>query len=248
MRGISVVAITIVLMLLSACSGGPPLTDGQAKDLMQSYLDRFSRTELWLGQISFVREGTIDPRNGREQLSKYALYKAYAELGLLFLDSDQDLSSGFTGWNDFLALSQSGVQRRANVLLPDGAGEGGQSGTLLDAAGQPVSKHESDYNRIQFVVTTQTVDAIVSNDRLRTATEEYRQVIGTHTLKIDPRVEAAWRVMVNDHYGEKRRFRALLKFDPITKEWKLEQLDEGDRDSDFGTSTVPNMVRQIDAR
>lgn len=248
MKSGAVVASVAFLMLSVGCSNGPALPDGQAKELMQSFLNRLSRMELWLGNISFVREGTIDPQKGREPLSKYALYRAYAELGLLFLDSDQDLSSGFTGWNDFFALSQSGVQRRANVLLPDGAGEGGQSGTVLNDAGQPVSKHVGEYNRIQFVVTTQTVDAIVSNDRLRTATDEYRQIVGTHSLKIDERIEAAWRAMANDRYGEKRRFRALLKFDPITKVWKVERFDEGDRDRDFGMSSVPERVREIDAR
>lgn len=243
----AIVGASALLMFSFGCSNGPALSDADAKGLIGSFLNSRSRAELWFGNMNFVREGSIYPRNGREPLRKYALYKAYADLGLVYLDSDQDLSSRFTGWNDFFSLSQSGVQRRANVLLPDGAGEGGQSGTLLNEQGKPVSKHDGEYNRISFDVLTPTVELIVSNDRLHNATDEYRQVIGTHAVRIDNRIEAAWRTMTNDQYGERRRFRALLKHDAITKEWRVERFDEGDRDGDFGTSSVPERVREIGA-
>ncbi|HYB93810.1 MAG TPA: hypothetical protein VEC39_02480 [Vicinamibacterales bacterium] len=235
----------LAAVLATGCSRGPALSDADAKAIVASHFDSESKVILYFGQLRFIREGVANPLKGTDTLRRYPLYKAFADLGLVFLDGNRDLSQQFTGWNDFFSLTQSGVQRTANVLLPDGAGEGGPSGTLLNSEFKPVSKHDGGYVGISFDVLTYSVDSIVSNQHIRTTTDDYRQIIGTHSIQFDKRIEKAVRELFDDHYGEPRRFRLLVKFDPIMKSWRLEKFDQGNREGDFGTSSVPDTIRAL---
>ncbi len=91
------------------------------------------KEEVWLfnlGPTQFRRGNSSGP--GYTMNSRYPWYRAIAEKGLLTLEHERDLSGGFTGWDDFFALTQAGVQRTATVVLtPEGAKIGSHQDAIL---------------------------------------------------------------------------------------------------------------------
>ncbi|HVL69458.1 MAG TPA: peptidylprolyl isomerase [Vicinamibacterales bacterium] len=165
-------------------------------------------------------------------LNRYPLYRAMADGGLLALFDERDLSGSFTGWGDFLALTQAGVQRTATVgLTPKGQALG--------------SVHKvSGCDLVTFVIGGHRISAIVSNEPLEVNGERFRIVQGTHVFDIKPEFRDVLAAAGEPTFSD-RRFRALLKFDAFDSRWKLQVADVGPREIDFQSQQVPAALASL---
>lgn len=219
--------------MIGACAGNSStgLRDATVAEILQQAWGQPSLL-LNLGEVQFRRgnaySATFAP------VSEYPMYQAVAAMGLVRLERERDLTASFTGWDDWSALTQTGVQRVASVaLLP----EGEKLATI-----HPVK--DSDRRFVTFVVGAYAIERVVSIEPLEINSERYSQVLGTHTFDLKSEWREAWVKGGNPDYRE-RRFRALLKFDPIESKWRLQATDIGPKEADFPTATVPSAIASL---
>ena len=215
---------------LGACAGGASsgLRDSAASEILHEAWGQ-PTVQLNLGEVQFRRgdeySGTFAP------MTVYPMYQAAATMKLIRLEQERDLSASFTGWNDWFALTQAGVQRVATVtLLP-----GGEKVATV----HPIKGSSRQF--VTFVVGTYDIERVISIEPLEINGERYSQVIGTHILALEPEWRGVWAKSGNADYRE-RRFRALLKHDPIESKWRLQASDIGPRETDFPTAMVPRAI------
>lgn len=232
-RYVKLLVVLLPLGSFAACSSDSPtnLTDGTAAAVLQEAWKEEVKLFL-LGPIQFRRGNSSGP--GYAMLSDYPLYRSVTEKGLLRLDDERDLSGSFTGWNDFFALTQSGVQRTATVALTD---QGAKLGSV-----RKVGDTEREF--VTFVVGTYRIDKIVSNEAVDLNGEKFRVVLGTHFFDVKTEYGDALAAAKVPTYRD-RRFRALLKYDAFESKWKLRVADVGPREVDFQSQNVPTTLAQL---
>jgi len=223
-----------LMVTLGACSSNTSsrLREGAAAEVIRESWGQ-PRLMLILGEVQFRRGDA--PSTTFAPLTAYPMYQAVAAMGLVRLERERDLSASFTGWSDFWSLTQAGVQRLATVvLLPQGE----KIGTII----HPFKN--SDRRLITFVVGASSIERVISVEPLEINGEHYSQVLGTHTFDLKPEWRDAWVKGGNPEY-RLRRFRALLKYDPIESKWRLQATDIGPRESDFPTARVPSAIARL---
>ena len=225
--------VGLFLLCLVACSSDGPsnLRDGTAKSVLQEAWKEELRV-FKLGSIQFRRGNSSGP--GYDMLSSYPRYRALANKGLLKLENDRDLSGNFTGWNDFFALTQSGVQRTSTVVLTP---EGAKIGTVHQVA-------NTEGKFVTFIFGGYRIEKIVSNEAVDMNGDKYRVVLGTHVFEVRPEFLDVMTQAGEPTFRD-RRFRALLKYDAFDSKWKLQISDVGPRDVDFQSQNVPTRLAQL---
>jgi len=221
----------VVALIATACADGPTrLRDGTARAQLQKLIGTELEAIVFLGEVRFYREGMPN-------MSMYKLTAALAKKGLVRLDNDRDLSGKFTGWDDFLALTQTGVQRVASVALTP---EGAKLGTLERVEG--ADKTISEY--VTFALGRATVESVVSNESVEVADVKYRVIMGTYSYELLPDFRE-WYTQSDVPDFRDSRIRALLKWDPFKSEWEYQTSDSGPRDGDFTSETVPRTLAKL---
>lgn len=220
----------VVALIATACADGPTrLRDGTARAQLQKMIG-MEKATVFLGEVRFYRAGVPN-------MPMYRLTAALAKKGLLRIDNDRDLSGKFTGWDDFLALTQSGVQRVASVALTP---EGAKLGTLERVEG--ADKTISEY--VTFVLGRATVENVVSNESVEVADGKYRVVMATYSFDLLPEFREVYTQSGFQYYRDSR-IRALLKWDPFKSEWESQGYDIGPRDGDFTSEYVPTTLAKL---
>lgn len=236
MRAGRMAAIFVTLGLgLGGCSSGGPqnLRDSTAATLIQNYLDGYDVIVANLGVVEFrrgnVSSGTFD------RYAMYPMYQSLAAMGLIRLEDERDLASGFTGWGDFLALSQNGVQRVATVTLTP---QGERTGTVRNV-------QNSDRRFVVFVGGNYTVDDVVSNDEISANADKYRVILATCRLQVKLGWDDVWAKRGRPAYQD-RRTRILLKYDAFQQSWQPTGIfDIGPRDAAFESEDVPAALARL---
>ena len=186
---------------------------------------------LVLGEVKFV-DGMTDLSGNRVALRLLPLYRAFAQKGFISLSDERDLTSNFGGWDDWFQLSQAGVRRTAKVVLTDA---GRAAGDLKESGSRQV---------LWVGLGRAEVSEIVADDSMNSGVDRYRIVMGLHTFDIPEDLRAAYQQAV-DTLGQERRFKALLKYDPFEKQWRIEAADYSNRHDDFATHTVDDRTGVI---
>lgn len=225
--------IAASVFLAVACSRDPArLTDGAAADVFLSEYGKEHIQQITLGPLAFRTQDSESPAD--TSISVYPLYQSFAKAGLIALENERDLSTGFSGWSDFLAQAQQGVQRVANVKLTEA---GAKLGKLQDV-------RIGDNSFVNFVVGEYEVEKIITNELIDINGEKYRVILGTHVFNVNPALSDAV-AQTRIPTDRDRRFRALLKYDAVTSKWKMEGADSSRRDTDFSSKIVPAMVANL---
>lgn len=218
----------LVAVSLAACSSDGPnsLRDSSAMAVLQE--------DAWSRDIRAFKLGAVQFRRGDPDGPPYAMYRELAERGLLHLENERDLSAGFTGWNDFFALTQAGVQRTATVSLTP---EGKRIGSHQNAG--------SANEHVTFLFSRNEVEKVVSNEGLDINGDKYRVIQGTYNLEPTSDLFIAVMESFGVDMSRERRFRALLKYDVFDTKWKLQVSDDGLREGDFWSQRVPSALAEL---
>lgn len=237
MRYVCVTASVAAVGLLLSCSGSRETgNNSQMKAAIES---AWNATNLGFvtGEVRFIDVGMAgrrpDASKGEDALSELPLYRAFAAKGLLKITAERDLTSRFSGWNDWFELTQSGVRRTARITLTE---KGRQTGEV---------RKVGDVEELFLRLGEAKIEDIVANDALVLGADRYRVVLGTHTFDIPEDVAAAYVQARNDRLGRERRFKALLKYDPFEKEWKFLGADLGPRTGVFETDHVDTALAML---
>jgi hypothetical protein len=224
--------LPFLVIALTGCSSGPSMPDAAIKELLERNWTSMSDIPFQLGEVHFVAEDR--PQKVKQAaIRDYPLYIAYRDAGVLEIAGDRDLTRDFTGWNDFLSLSQNGVRRVATIKVT--------------AKGRRIAQIVNDQVVLLRPPVKYQVDTVVSNEALRIGADPYRIAIGlfTRTMDSTDNVAKAWMAIYGDSFGDKRRFRVLLKFDIIAKSWGVSALDVGAASYDFPTDNVGKRVASL---
>lgn len=217
------------VLSLSACASDSAtnLRNSTAATVVQEYLNAYDLLLVKLGQVEFRRGNESGP--GFDRLDTYPMYKAVEKMGLVKIENDRDLTGQFSGWNDFMALTQKGVQRLATISLTT---EGQRTGNVRD-------------HFVTFVGGSYVVENIVSNEAVESTGEKYRVVSATYRLDLKPEWREAWVAEGHGDYPD-RRIRILLQYDQFAAKWGPTTIfDRGPRELGFSSEAVPRALARL---
>jgi hypothetical protein len=184
------------------------------------------------------RQGNLSSET-QGALSDYSMYQAVARMKLIQFENDRDDSEDFSPTDDVFPLAQNGVPKHLRVSLTS---EGEKVATIHKIK-------NSDLRLAVFQCGEYRIDKITSNKPLQIYGEKYgnyRAVLGTHIFESNPEFREVCRKHSEAGIRE-RRFRTVLKHDPIPDTWNLEASDVGPREFDFESSNVPLLVAKLRA-
>ena len=236
-------AVLFALLLASYGCGQEQyaLSDSQAKDLFEKiWATQFQ--VLPLGQLSAIggpAASLRQPNRQQGEVSQEDLsrIRVLDQMGVVKLTVLQDLSKGFTNWNDWMALTQSGIQIRFAVAPT------AQAKALQCSAGQRalVAKIYGNREGLCVLPGVATVERIVSNEARVIGADHYRVVMGNHTWESTPIVAEVER-REGKQQSRERKFMVALKYDPFSSEWKTVAIDLADHDKEFSTHSVSTLL------
>jgi hypothetical protein len=184
MRYVSVTASVAAVGLLLSCSGSRETgNNSQMKAAIES---AWNATNLGFvtSEVRFIDVGMAgrrpDASKGEDAISELPLYRAFAAKGLLTITAERDLTSRFSGWNDWLQLTQSGVRLTARITLTE---KGRQTGEV---------RKVGDVEELFLRLGEAKIEDIVANDALVLGADRYRIVLGTHTFVPAPARKATF--------------------------------------------------------
>lgn len=237
MRYVPAVVSLIAVGALLSCSGANET--GSDREMKAAIESAWNGPALGLvtGEVRFIGGGFLgrqpDVSKREDALSELPLYRAFSARGFITVTDERDLTSGFTGWDDWLQLTQSGVRRTARVTLTDRGRHSGNVETV------------GDVEVLRLRVGTAKIEEIVANDLLEIGADRYRVVLGTHTFDIPEDIAQAYAEARGDQLGRERRFKALLKYDPFEETWTYLGADLGPRAGSFATDHVDQALAQL---
>jgi hypothetical protein len=228
-----------MVVAVSACTPSAWRIDERSLlALLEESLGTKIAVGLFLDAVQFRRDGSPTELVAGS-LGKYPVYRAFSDQGLIILNQERDLSAGFSGWNDWLKLTQAGVQRTAWVTLTVEGSKRGQSMPFLDTG-----RYVAYFDIIQY-----RLGDVLSNELHEINGEAYRVVVGIHSLEwigvgTVPSIREA---LIKDGYAGylDGRHRVLIKYDPIASRWRLLRSDRGPKELDFQTDNVPTALSEL---
>jgi len=223
--------VPVFALAWGGCSAPGSLSNREAGAVIERLWNN-ADVGLVLGHVTFVSAGP-DTSKGRDSVREWPVYEAFARNGVLTVQNVRDLTGQFTGWNDFLALTQGDVRKTATVAATE---HGKSKGTI---------KRVGDFDELWIKVASTKVESIAANDEDVVGTDKYRVVVGTHTYSVPDEMSAAFETARGWDHVPERRFKVLLKFDPIDKDWKMVTADIGKRSEDFHTNQVSQMLQSL---
>jgi hypothetical protein len=223
-----------IILAIPACSSDNPtgLRDTKAAAIIQERWNEAAGILTNLGPVRFRQSDiSFEPH---APISEYPMYQASARMRLIKLENVFEAAGA-----DRIALTPAGVPQSLTVSLTP---EGEKFATIRNVK-------NSRLRFAAFQCGEYRVETIISNQPLQIYGDKsarYRAVLGTHVFELKPE----FREMCLAH-GEsdprERRFRALLKHDPLLDKWSLEVSDVGPREADFESSNVPLMLAKLRA-
>jgi hypothetical protein len=231
------IALLMLAVSLGGCSpdSATNLRDATASAVVQDYLNRYDVILVSLGPMEF-RRGNWSAADFAP-VEKYEMYKALASMGLIKLDDERDLSAGFTGWSDWLVLTQNGVQRTATVSL---TAEGGR-------AGEVSAVRNSDRQIVSFRAGSYVIDDVVSNEEASGGVDRYRIVQASYRLSIKQGWRDVWIKAGKAEFPD-GRVRIVLKYNPFDAKWQPTTIfDIGPMTGAFASENVPSGIASLRA-
>jgi hypothetical protein len=238
MRSLAFNLVALLALGASACgtgAAGDTLRDNAAAAVLQEAW-KSATVHAFLGPLQFRHDPLNQYSNAKDEpcydyFRRYPVYQTLASKGLLTLSDERNLTGAFTGWQDFYALTQKGVQRTATIALTP---EGTKTGSTSTSGAKKCPL-------VSFETGTYRIEKIVSNQPLEINGDKYQIVMGTHTFEM--KQEFADVLAASGETTDRdRRFRALIKYDPFDTKWKLQMADVGRRDLEFPSDIVPRVV------
>jgi hypothetical protein len=229
-------SLSLVLATFPGCNSSkqtlPQLSDSQAIELIQLHWKESRPLRVHLGTFEITKD---EFDISKQRLPKYTLdsYKAWEQVGLIKIETQKDLSSGFTGWDDWNKLFVEGVQSVAYIRATE--------------KGMPMGAEVKDPDLGPSLLIIPegelSIDNIIKNESMRIGLDDYRAVFGIYTADYTP--------VVRDYYEKSDRtterenkFKALLEFDPFLAKWNVIATDEAGLSQPFRTNTVNYWLRQ----
>ena len=205
------------LLALGAASCGAPVSNVNA-DVHAAIEQAWSRPTvgLVLGNVRFVEPGA----------------------GVLRADvsKGEDLRSELPIYRAAAANQLITLSEDQGVFVVAATDSGRRRGTLAKV---------DNTDELLVRINTARIETIVANDSLMAGEDQYRIVQGTYTYDIDDDFKAAYVEARGDRLPRERRFKALLKYDPIVPGWAYLMADAGPRTGEFATPLVDRAVAQL---
>lgn len=239
-----------ILLAGSTVSFGADLSDASAKHFLEDFFNKHDIAIIG-GPVTVVTDDfPRDVRNSRIPTAEFNQYKAWEKLGILHIETAQDLTGKFAGWKDWNALTQEGVRTRVYVTATE-------KGWLfiswpnkgLDANwAKELAAKLSKEQRSSLTTTTgvKRVTRIVRNEQKKTGADEYRVVMGLYSAQWRPEV-VQHRLLLGTKLAEKRKFIVLLKHDPFASTWKAIAADHANENEEFHSKNVDSTLRKLSA-
>jgi hypothetical protein len=181
----------------------------------------------------------IDNKNQRISTATFEEYKAWEKLGILNIETVQELARNSSGWKDWYALTQEGVRARINVTATE------KGWHFL------IWPNRSPYDRSKgylFATTSgvKRVTRIVQNEQKKAGADEYRIVMGLLFAQWRPEVVQK-NSLLGNKLSEKRKFIVLLKHDPFASTWKHITADHANENEEFLSKNVDSELLRLRA-
>jgi hypothetical protein len=208
----------------------PQLTDEEAKEIIQTKWKDRRHFNVYLGTFEATKS-EYNPSEHRLTKATVENYKTWEEAGFIRIKLKQDLTSGFSGWENWNKLWSEGVESVVEVE-PTEKGK-----TLL------VSEKEGP-SMLRIPEGNFLVDKVVKNEPIRIGIYDYRVVFGTYTADYSPEAQMYYEKSKRV-FGKDNKFKALLSFDPFKAEWSVITYDTSTLDNSFGSNSVDAWLKRL---
>lgn len=203
------------VLLCCSCGGKFSLSDSNARQLIEPLLNKSQGQRFEMGEISVftaIHASTTRPNPSKREITLDTLpyYRAMETLGLVQFEKFKDLTKAFTGWNDFLTVSQNGYGIQFTVLPTD---KGQKLYSCSTVAGEKLALCFKEKAEIK---------SVVRNEVISKPPATYRTVLGEVALTRDEMfvdvIQKATGRKLPVHYAMK--YEAVLVYDEFSKAWK----------------------------
>lgn len=240
-KQLQIPGIIVVGIFLAACGTDPlALSDSEAKKRIAQIFGG-SMEFVPLGHLSAVRDAIggrqLDRGKGEISLAEFKNLRTWEQVGIVKIADVQDLSNGFTGWNNWFALTQSGTQIR---FL---ASEGPKAGEFhcTDSVRTWVRKYWGETTVLCVPQGEKTMGKIVQNERHDVGADHYRVVTGTYVYNASP-IYSEYLKTAGKRKTMDVRFIVALKYDPFSSIWNMATVDTAEGDAEFRTQNVRSLL------
>jgi hypothetical protein len=221
------------LLWLASCSdkGGSPssLSDKEAKRIL---LDSWNQPSIGIAlgniQVAHGLSGRRDPANRLFNQEDMHHLGIWADVGIISLKIQKDLTQEEFSWDNWNRLTQGGVAQEVSVSLTE--------------LGKKLNESK-DSSVLMFPEARFTIEKITSKEFKEVDFDKYCLITGLHKADYIPAVKDAIKRLSSQEISEERKFRVLYKYDPIESKWTLAAFDiTPNRDSQFTTNNVKNTL------
>jgi hypothetical protein len=223
----------LLLFLCASCAGAAdkkdPLSDAEAKTAIEQQWKSLAVLAIPVGKVA-ISHGLTEERNPAQRRfnqKDLSVFKAWQAAGLVQVRELKNLTKEFTGWDDWLKLTQGGVGSEIQILLTE-QGRKANTSTNTDIAQIPQGS---------FRITK-----ITSNEERERDFDRYCLVTGFHQAEWTAEFKQIMRQLNQPVPAESRKFRALFKFDKFANRWKLITSDNADAEGEFTSNTVQEAL------
>jgi hypothetical protein len=238
---------TVIILFACCCCGqtSQTLSDGEAKIRIEKYWEAGDLLMFPLGQLTVIGGLGVSPdrkiAESKRELDRggFVSMQIFEQMGIVAISQQEDLTKRFTTWENWLSMTQNGVQARI-IAKP-----GPQAGAChCDEQQQAAAmKVYGDTNVLCISKGHATIEKIVQNEARTVGVDHYRAVLGTHVWTASPIMQEFYRRAGQPQKAE-RKFMAALKYDPFDSEWHVVAQDIADRDATFLTRNVNDLLAQ----
>jgi hypothetical protein len=241
----------LLFFSFTGCAGKLALSDREAAQQIQEYWHRnpWFKTALLipLGRVTVLRdEGMFNLQKADHSkreitLSELKELKDWEDVGVLKVTVNEDLSKSFTNWNDWLALTQKGVQLR--VVISEGT-RGHELGCTPSQQAYASRSYGNSAGVCVPLGAYTGVKSIVKNELHSVGIDHYRVILGTSTWKrTSLSIKKDYpRAPKTENFDTNCKFIVALKHDPFTGKWNAVAQDVGDEGVDFYTHNVNKLI------
>jgi hypothetical protein len=238
--------VTASFAALACCCCGqnpPDLSDGGAKGIIEkNWNENFFIIPLGqltvIGGLGAAPDRKIDTFKHELNRNSFHTMQIFEQMFIVALTQTEDVTKHFT-WENWMATTQNGVQLR--ILASQGAkGEAFRCDKNQEVR---VKKTYGDTNGLCVQDGKAMIERIVRNEVSTIGVDYYRVVLGTYIWTPSPIMQEFYKRNGKEQKPE-RKFMVALKYDAFNSGWHIAAADIADREGEFSTRNVNNLLAQ----
>ena len=231
---ISLLSFVTILSFSANAVAAPSMSDAEARSLIETTLNNFGRV-IPLGPVTVLRQEGNTISFGRDGISiqtgTHQEIKGWEKVGIISISADEKYENYKKG-NEF-SWKQWNQQTQQKI------------DSMISVTPTELGKNHIDPQSTKRITISQglsTVIQIAKNEERKIGIDDYRLVMATYNVQLNP-LFIQWQKVMGKEFSEERKNIMLFKWDPFKNKWNLVAIDDANANEEFNSSNVANKLR-----